>query len=485
MKEKESVPFAPALIESMRSIGYSFNTAIADLIDNSISADAKHIDINMSFENEPSIFILDDGNGMTNIELEEAMRYGSKNPLDERDGKDLGRFGLGMKAASLSQCRKLTVISIKDNKFSAFIWDLDHIILRGKWALLEMSEYEIKNNDYFEKLNCYKSGTLLILEKFDRVKKTTGNLEKTLNEKLVATIDHLSLVFHRFIENDLSISVNNLLIQAKDPFLKNNKSTLYRRAQSFFIDEEMITAKPYILPHINKMTKEDLSMLGGKEELRRGQGFYIYRNKRLIIWGTWFNLERKHELNRLARVKVDIPNSLDYVWSIDIKKSAAILPDIIKKNLYSAVSEAVNLSEEVHTYRGRQKNSSTSISYIWQRIKTRSGYSYNINRDLPQLQILKKLINDENYAQLEKLIKLLEESIPSSTIYLDVSNNNYESDFSYETEKMFNDIKENINIAKECGIDLKSFLKTLENTEPYCKDEKVKEYIREEIVKYG
>ena len=128
MFEKEVIPYAPVLVESMRSLGYSFESAVADLIDNSISANAKRIDIIMIPSDEPTLMIIDDGDGMSSKELQEAMRYGSQNPLEIRGENDLGRFGLGLKSASLSQCRELTVTSKKNGKLSGFAWKLDHII---------------------------------------------------------------------------------------------------------------------------------------------------------------------------------------------------------------------------------------------------------------------------------------------------------------------------------------------------------------------
>ena len=121
----------------------------------------------------------------------------------------------------------------------------------------------------------------------------------------------------------------------------------------------------------------------GQRQIKKRSGFYVYRNKRLIIWGTWFRLERKDELNKLARVMVDIPNSLDYMWSIDIKKSTATLPDIIRRNMYNAVYESVLSSESVHTYRGRKEKKKDDIDYIWERVKVRDGYEYVINRQIP------------------------------------------------------------------------------------------------------
>ena len=323
MLEKQSLPSAPILIEAIRSLGYSFQTAIADLIDNSISAMAKRIDIILIPNEYPQLIIFDNGFGMCKEELEEALRYGAKNPLEKRSEIDLGRFGLGMKSASLSQCRKLIVISKKDGKLSGFSWDLDYVIERQGWYLLEYGEDEIKKLPNISLFDNVDTGTYLLLENFDRVSSSTANLNNTLRDYMSDTINHLALVFHRYLDDGVEIYVNNNKIKSRDPFLLSNKSTMALREQNITIDNENIKVKPYILPYISKLTQEDLDKVGGKEDLKNNQGFYIYRNKRLIIWGTWFRLTRKEELGKLARVMVDIPNSLDYMWGIDIKKSTA------------------------------------------------------------------------------------------------------------------------------------------------------------------
>lgn len=484
MRETESIPFAPALVESMRSIGYSFETAIADLLDNSISAKATKININLYSDDEPYLVVLDNGFGMEKKELEDAMRYGSSNPLDKRNTSDLGRFGLGMKSASLSQCRRLSVISKKNSQLSCYVWDIDHIIKRGKWALIELDESNAELHHKHELLEDLQSGTMIIMEKFDRVKRTTGNLYKTLNDMLVKTIDHISLVFHSFLEDGIEINVNNNSLIPRDPFLSNHKSVTMRRKQTFFIDGEPIVVKPYILPHINKLTHKDIVSIGGKDALRSEQGFYIYRNKRLIIWGTWFNLERKHELNKLARVRVDIPNSLDYVWSIDIKKSTARLPDKIKHNLHNAVYETVQVSEKIHNYRGRKYKSDNDIQYIWQRIKTRTGFSYRINRELPELKILSQELKGDQYDTLNKFLKLIEETVPASNMYLDVAKGVFENEISIKTKEAFEDIRQKSDKAVLLNMNPKDFLKTYIYTEPYCNDVDLIELIKEELVKY-
>lgn len=123
---RENKPTADILMMSMRAMGYSFESAVADIIDNSISAESRQVVLRFAID--PSnlfVAICDDGHGMTSNELFDAMKYGSEQKRDGRSDTDLGRFGLGLKAASLSQCRKLTVASKKNGCVSAYIWDLD------------------------------------------------------------------------------------------------------------------------------------------------------------------------------------------------------------------------------------------------------------------------------------------------------------------------------------------------------------------------
>lgn len=290
MFDQECVPFAPALIESMRSLGYSFSSAIADLLDNSISAKATTIHILSEPSDNPSLVIFDDGCGMSAERLYEAMRYGSSNPLEERADDDLGRFGLGLKSASLSQCRKLIVVSKQDGVVSAYSWDLDYVIEKKAWILKGFNENEISSFPKIEMLNGVDHGTYVYLSEFDRIKESTVNISETFSKCLDDMINHLALVFHRFLDESLRIYVNGLEIESRDPFLISHKATQRKRESSFYINGEKITLKPYILPHLSKLSQDDMDKVGGKDRLRNDQGFYVYRNKRLIIWGTWFRL---------------------------------------------------------------------------------------------------------------------------------------------------------------------------------------------------
>lgn len=471
MFSKESIPFAPSLIESMRSIGYSFESAIADIVDNSISANADKIDIKVSLENKPYIIIFDNGCGMNKSELEEAMRYGSKNPLEKRSTTDLGRFGLGLKSASLSQCRRLVVVSKKDGQSSCYSWDLDYIIEHGSWSMIGYTNEELTIFPEIEMFNNVETGTYVLLDQFDRIEESTNNLHKTLTNKIDSMINHLALVFHRFLERKVEICVNNKKIDGRDPFLSNHKGTQIKRSQNINVNGVNIVVKPYILPHLNKLTLKDIEKVGSKENLRNEQGFYIYRNQRLIIWGTWFRLERKDELSKLARVMVDIPSDLDYMWNIDIKKSSANLPDIIKRSLYNCVIESVGGSESVHTYRGR-RTQSTDTNHIWERIEVRDNcYKYRINRDIPQLKILEESLNSKQLKYLNEFMTQLEERFPATNLYVDVAKGKViEQAIEDEEniEELYAQVKEQVEYAKESGMDYKVMAKAFISTEPYC-----------------
>lgn len=484
MFEEECVPFAPALIESMRSLGYSFQSAIADLLDNSISAKAENIYILSNPSDNPSIIIFDDGCGMSSGQLYEAMRYGSSNPLDKRDADDLGRFGLGMKSASLSQCRKLFVATKQDGEVNAYAWDLDHVISSESWMLRGFSQEEIAEFPNIQLLDEVEHGTYIYLSEFDRIKEGTGNIAETFSKCLDDMINHLALVFHRFLESGLKIYVNGLEIEAKDPFLSAHKATQRKRESSFRINGEKITLKPYILPHLSKLSQDDLDKVGGKEKLRSEQGFYVYRNKRLIIWGTWFRLERKDELNKLARVMVDIPNSLDYMWAIDIKKSNATLPDVIKKNMYNAVYESVLSSEAVHTYRGRKEKKDKDIEYVWERVKVRDGYEYQVNRKIPQLELLYQTLDSVQLRLLNSAINAIEESFPVSALYVDAAKGNVEDkklESGDKFEKVWEDLQIQMEYVRRNGLSEKAYYQTFLKVEPYCNSEEIKNRIKKEI----
>lgn len=417
-------PSAAELLESMRALGYSFEAALADLIDNSLSANARRIEVHFSPYDQPYAAVLDDGSGMGPGEITAAMRHGSRDPRLARDACDLGRFGLGLKTASLSQCRRLTVASLKQGELSARRWDLDHVAWRQDWMLLQLSEAQIRALPLVEELLSLDHGTLVLWEDFDRLTADGTPLDRALGNRVDLARDHLALVFHRFLnpapgQQPISISINRNPLRAIDPFLSAHKATQALPVEEFEVEQDKVTVRPFILPHISKLRAADLELAGGEEGLRRNQGFYIYRNRRLISWGSWFRLVRQEELTKLARVQVDISNRLDHLWQLDIKKSRTYPPESLREGLRQIIYRITDGSRRVYTYRGRK--TPDGVTHAWDRTAERDGVAYRINRDHPLIVALEKTNSQDQSLLFGQLLQTLEETIPFDAVYADMA----------------------------------------------------------------
>jgi hypothetical protein len=421
MREIDNPPHAASLMESMRSIGYSLETALADLIDNSISAKARQINIEFRPFSEPYIAIMDDGLGMTEKELHAAMRHGSRNPLEDRRDSDLGRYGLGLKTSSLSQCRRMTVVSLKDKDLSACCWDLDVVVERQSWVMLSLDEEDIDRIPHVELLRSQGTGTLVLWQKLDRLTAGESSTERAMGQQIDQARRHLALVFHRYIAGEqglpgLGIAINQNPLEAIDPFLLEHRATQRIDEDRFIVEGKRVIVKPFILPHISKLTPEETERAGGSEGLRSQQGFYVYRNRRLIIWGTWFRLARKDELSKLARVRVDIPNSLDHLWTLDIKKSAAYPPEAVRINLRRTVERIREFSGRTIVFRGRAANTGM-VTPGWSEVVDRNGVRFDINRNHPAIKTFESQLADENRATFDAVLRVLESSFPADALY--------------------------------------------------------------------
>lgn len=416
-------PKAHTLISATRHIGYSLEAAIADLIDNSIVADARNIDIDFIDSANPHIAIIDDGFGMTDDELTSAMQYGSADPARARSEKDLGRYGLGLKTASMSQCRVMTVISKKDGEISARRWDLDYIAKHKDvvWPLLILEKDEWKDLPGVEVLKNRKSGTVVLWQSID-----FGGLyeESTFDDEMFRMSEHLALVFHRYIYGEdgvhkIKIRINGNTIKPKDPFLqyvKNGKQGHQCKAtQPLGFGKNRITLQAFTLPHDKELTPEMRNVLGTGKALRRTQGFYIYRNKRLITYGHWFGLKAQGEFFKLARVKVDIPNSVDMKWSLDVKKSIAIPPKQIVAHLRAYVDSVVKQSKNavrVEVF-GKKAKADSDDPQVWEStVKDGVVIAVSLNRQHP---VVKAAL--ESQVVSERLLRLFERTIPIDVIY--------------------------------------------------------------------
>jgi hypothetical protein len=418
-KEVSNRPSAHILVEAIRSIGYTFESALSDIIDNSISAEANRIDIDLRLVPRNMLQIVDDGFGMSRDELFSAMRYGSSNPNHTRATNDLGRFGLGLKSASLSQCRKLTVISKQSGNISGFCWDLDVIERYDDWMLLELDKEEIagyvKNSPAFQ---THATGTQVIWENFDRIEAHAKTLSDTLTELLNASERYVSLIYHRFSSDGLKVHFNGNQVKWLDPFLTHHKTTARKKEQTLAVDGSKIDIRPFILPHKSYLSKDDIDKLGGLDQLKNSQGFYVYRNRRLIIWGTWFRMSVVEELNKLARIQIDIPNTLDHIWSIDVKKSTASLPDKIRKQLVFRVKESIEGSNQV--YKTRTIKERDDGESIWSRHKDRDGnIQYYIDPESTTVKAFTRTLSENQMKSIETMLRIISENFPYDKAYYD------------------------------------------------------------------
>jgi hypothetical protein len=412
----------------MRAIGYSFETAVADIIDNAISAEASEISIRFSPYDSPYVAIIDNGHGMTSEELVAAMRHGSRNPLEERGLRDLGRFGLGLKTASLSQCRRLTVASWRNSEMCSWSWDLDVVRDRQDWVLVGLREDQIRSLPHGNDLLAMEHGTLVVWQMLDRISRDGDTLDQALESKVDAAREHLALVFHRLLTSKQAgegvyLTINEIPVEPLSPYLLGNKATQHLPIEEFYIDRQAVTVCPYILPHLSKLTRKEVELAGGEEGLRRNQGFYIYRNERLICWGSWARLTRQEELTKLARVRVDIPNTLDHLWTLDIKKSSAIPPESLKQNLKRIIERIVERSRVVYTYRGK-KTKLDGVTHIWERASVRGGYSYLLNSSHPLVLALKEALPGDRKPLLDDLLSVIQNCFPFDLLYVDMASDN-------------------------------------------------------------
>lgn len=358
--EKMMQPSPARLVDSLRDTGYTFETAVADVLDNSVSAGASKIAIRLELEygGVPVLMIADNGSGMNTGEIKMALRYGSP---ARPSAKSLGKFGMGLKTASTSVCKKLTVISSKDGMIDGRQWDLDLIKEKDAWILNEpsLTEYE-EHIEFLNETRREGNGTLIIWENIDRLSRGQGASKTQIEHAEKDLIEHLSGVFYNYLQKendypDVSITINGKKIEPWDPFCrwlnddgnsrldihKNEPVKVYREAKdgSKEVTGEF-TINVYILPGKHQLNADET------ERSRYGldnQGFHVFREGRMITSGGWPNrlLVKDPHLN-LMRVELDFDHNLDEIFQIDIKKSKIDLPKEIRDQIRKMINPARN-----------------------------------------------------------------------------------------------------------------------------------------------
>lgn len=358
MSELINNPNPSRLIIGLRDTGYSVNTAAADIIDNSIAAGAIsiNIDIQLLHDGRKIVCFGDDGHGMDQTDVRNAMRYGA----DKRpDAKSLGKFGLGLKTASSSVCKRFSVFSRKSNDqpIAKVTWDLEHVEKQNAWEMLE-TPVTPNQQEMFEEF-CGQTGTLVIWENCDRLLSkdfSPGSKEQAAIKRMSESLDkHISMVFHRFLdpedlrEKNIQIRINGDLVKPWNPlYPRKSEQVLAPNKQKLEIELpdgkiEFAQMKAWILPHRSDMTKDEENEFARISS--KAQGFYVYREGRLIQDGGWMDVFLAPDPHTsLLRVEFDFGHKLDEAFRIDVKKSRILfhpeLEDCLRELLRPVYREA-------------------------------------------------------------------------------------------------------------------------------------------------
>jgi len=429
---EDVTPNPEYLIKSIAEQGYSLETSLADLVDNSISANADKIEILVDLETEPfMLYLADNGKGMDEQTLKSSLQFPSSSPETTRDGSDLGRFGLGMKTASFSQTRRFTVLSrLKgEAKYKGRTWDVD-LLKNQSWNLLVNQDEQIDeliacyrklSNEFINAFDGFSPNTIVVwmgLYKFENYLEENNRqiaLKKELNE---VTSEHLELVFHRFMKRKkapLQIRINNTILTPFNPFPTNEKGfrSIEDRQKSFGSD--FIKIEGFVLPSrsINETRSQQTCWTTRNRSLMDMEGIYIYRLDRIILFGGWNGLIKKAPRLQLARLRVEIGNSADHLLHLNVAKSKVIIPHDLVKAFENYIEELKIEAEREYFNRGIKTFSGSKSQNIqlFSRISTNKGTMLKLSQDFPILNSLKSELNNDQLAKLKVLIKLINTTV--------------------------------------------------------------------------
>jgi hypothetical protein len=424
----DAPPRAASLIESLRAFGYDLPTAIADLVDNSVTAGGRKIWVDFHWAGSAStIAVTDDGCGMTAEALVSALRLGSKNPLDVRDKNDLGRFGLGLKTASFSQCRRVTVRTKREGGLPVTrCWDLDHVAKTDKWQLLR--RVDVDGEKLLERIKHLRSGTTVLWQSLDRIAANfTADNDKQHQSFLdlaERTRTHLGMVFQVFISArpGVQILLNDRPIQAWDPFLVDMEATQALTVTRLMLRGSVVEVQPFILPHQSKVSRSEFDAAAGPRGWNAHQGFYLYRNQRLIVPGDWLGFGwTKEEHYKLARIRVEIPNALDHDWQIDVTKSRAVPPLPLREELRRIGARARAEAKRIYSHRGARLVATENREkiFMWEPMSRHDKTFYKINREHPLYK--RAQASAEDRQAFAAFVRLIEETVPIPHITIENS----------------------------------------------------------------
>lgn len=418
-------PSASPVIQSMRALGYVPETAVADIVDNSLDANATRIWIDMVWsEGESYVRIADNGEGLDERTLVQAMKLGSKDPRAERRNRELGRFGMGLKTASFSMGKRLTVLTRHMGGQHVRCWDLDVIQETNQWRLRREAFPESR-----ERLGEIpgETGTVVLIEKLDRLAPTPYTLKRREKffDQITVVEAHLQMVFHRFLEatNKVEVYLNGNPLVPWDPFGARLPATQEMPREDLPVDGKIVTIQGFILPHHSRIEENAYQDLAGPHKWFDHQGFYIYRNQRMLVTGGWLGLYQKDEPSQLARIRVDIDQNSDFDWQIDVRKSVARPPQEVLGHLKRWAEQARKLSHRAYYHRGKRSGNTVkpkgipSPDEVWVKTIMQGAPRYDIDTHHPLMEMLRQECSEEGRKLLRVLIRTLQEFNPANNIH--------------------------------------------------------------------
>ncbi len=459
IKNFEDAPPNPEfLIKSIAEQGYSLETSLADLIDNSISAGANQIEILIDTENEPfTLFLADNGSGMSEETLKSNMQFPSSSPDIDRETNDLGRFGLGLKTASFAQTRCFTVMSRDslEHKFKARTWDVEFLKFKNEWKIIvedsnsiesDLNHYKKLNKGFLNEFQNFQVKTIVIwkgLYKFENYINEIDKKEELKREITEVTSEYLSLVFHRFLENEsspLQIRVNNNIIKPFNPLPMGQSDFRKLESNRKQFQTDNIKIEGFILPSRSlDESKESLSIwTQPNKSLMDMEGMYIYRANRIILYGGWNGVIKKSPRLQLARMKVDIGNSVDKYFHLNVAKSSIIIPYDLRMAFYGFIIDLKLEAEKEYYNRGIKKISVTNENikdHLFIRKPSNKGMLLEVNENFSLLNDLFLQLNQEQSNTLKVIFRMVNTSINKVR--------------QVHEDENYNTIEEKINISAE------------------------------------
>lgn len=421
-----AAPEPAGMVASLSSLGYSLPAAVADLIDNSVSADARNIDVEFTWAGRDSwIAVVDDGRGMSIQELVTAMTVAARGPATSRASTDLGRFGVGLKSASFSQSRRLSVATATAGDWHVRTWDLDVVEETGEWRLLHGAD--VDTTTVLDRLrSATDHGTIVLWRRLNGyhggdVSEEDERTQRQFYAEAARTESHLAMVFARFLTGShrRNLRVSGSTVEPWDPFMSNHPSVQRLPTENLPLAGGSARVEAFILPSAHRLTPEEYEAAAGPQGWLDQQGFYVYRRNRLILAGDWLGHRgmRREEKYNLARIAVDIPAGTDAEWSVDVRKSSVVPPVGLRQHLNRIARQARASAADVLRHRGQvaARTHGDPLSYAWNVHRTDGRVSCRINRNHPLVQAALRP-GGSNTADVRALVRLLEETVPVAAL---------------------------------------------------------------------